>query len=96
MADELKTQLDRIEKVVGTLAEKTTRLEGAVDDLTAAVAKGFAGIEERMATKIELAEVEERLGGKIDGVNRRIDAEVDKRVEIETHVRKLETAVFSA
>ncbi len=133
--DETKTQLDRIEKAVGTLAEKTTGLEkavgalaektnglekavalldektthlgAAVDDLASAVAKGFADVEERMATKEDLAATEKRLeakmdvgfeqvAGKIDGLGRRIDNEVENRAQIETRVRKVEEVVFHA
>lgn len=101
MADEIKTQLDRIEKVVGTLAEKTSQTDKNVEDILEIVVSMKSYMESDLATKAELSELEkkmdtgfEEVNGKIDGLNRRIDNEVENRAQIETRVRKVEEAVF--
>ncbi len=76
---------------------KLDKIQKSIDDLTVAVAQGFLSIEERMATKVELAALEQKMetsfegvNGKIDGVHRRIDAELERTLTIEGRLVKVE------
>lgn len=80
--------------------EKLDKIQKSIDDLTAAVAQGFLSVEERMATKEELKSLEQKVdtgfegvNGKIDGLHRRIDAELERTLQLESRVVKVEEVV---
>jgi hypothetical protein len=86
LTESVDKRFDAVDKRFGASDKK-------IDDLTDVV----IFIKDRMATKEELREVEERLGnriiaveGKVDGVYNLIDQEVDKRKALEVRTTKLE------
>lgn len=71
-----------------------------IDDLAQMVARGFdqtATKDELISLKGELkgelASVEERLSAKIDGLGRRMDNELDKRVSLEHDLQEVKKHV---
>ena len=54
-----------------------------IDGLAIMVSKGFENVEAKMATKEDLKNLEERMNGKFEGVNRRIDDMSMNRVKYE-------------
>lgn len=100
-----------MDKSVGTLAEKTSQTDKNVEDILEIVVSMKGYIENNLVTKEGLSEeleslekkLEKRMdvgfeevNGKIDGLGRRIDNEVEHRAQIETRVRKVEEVVFPA
>lgn len=99
----MEEKLQRIEEKVDALTKVVTATSKTVDDLTAAVAKGFAHMEATMATKVELAALEKKVdygfegvNGKIEGLHRRMDAELEQKRLVEDRVSKIEAEVFPA
>ncbi|OGC86251.1 hypothetical protein A3D70_01550 [Candidatus Adlerbacteria bacterium RIFCSPHIGHO2_02_FULL_54_18] len=90
----MEERLQRIEEKVDTLAKVVTATSKAVDDLTAAVAQGFVHMETTMATKAEMNTGFEGVNGKIEGLHRRMDAELEQKRTIEDRVSKIEIEVF--
>ena len=72
------------------LQKQVTHIEEMVDSLARAVKEGF----ELTATKAEMNKGFEGVNSRLDGVNRRIDDEVDQRVELGLRVEKVEAKVF--
>lgn len=54
-------------------------------ELLESINRSFSKIEEKMATKEDLKNLEERMNGKFEGVNKRIDDFVVTRVKYEDH-----------
>ena len=97
----MEEKLQRIEQKVDALTKVVTATSKAVDDLTAAVAQGFSHMEATMATKVELAALEKKVdtgfegvNGKIEGLHRRMDAELEQKRVLEDRVSKIEVVVF--
>ena len=91
--------------------EQLSKLEKNVADVLEIVVSMKDYMEKNLVTKVELSEelnslekkLEKRMdvgfeevSGKIDGLGRRIDNEVENRAQIETRVRKVEEVVFPA
>ncbi len=89
--------------------EQLSKLEKNVADVLEIVVSMKDYMEKNLVTKVELSEelnslekkLEKRMdvgfeevNGKIDGLGRRIDNEVENRAQIETRVRKVEEVVF--
>ncbi|MGC9602149.1 MAG: hypothetical protein ABSE76_00180 [Minisyncoccia bacterium] len=70
--------------------EKIDHIEEVVDALARAVKEGF----DLTATKVEMAKGFEGVDSRLEGVNRRIDDEVDQRIELGLRVEKVEAKVF--
>ena len=70
--------------------EKIGYIEEVVDALARAVKEGF----DLTATKVEMAKGFEGVNARIEGINRRIDSEVDQRIELGLRVEKVEAKVF--
>ncbi len=90
--------LNRIEEKMDTLNRevlllaKTVGVTGkSVDDLTLAVAQGFAKTEERFEN---IDQQFEGANGKIEGLHRRMDAELEQKRVVEDRVSKIEVVVF--
>jgi tetrahydromethanopterin S-methyltransferase subunit G len=87
---EMEERFDKIDKNMESLHKDVLSFVGAtnkaVEDLTYAVAQGFAKVEERfekIGERFEKIDLQfEQTNGKIDGINRRIDNEADQRVEL--------------
>lgn len=75
------------------LNERFNRIEKNIDDLIEIVGV----IKDNMATKADLREgldqVREELGGKIDGIHRWMETEVEERKKLEDRVSKVEEVV---
>ena len=93
------------------MSEQLSKLEKSVEDVLEIVVSMKGYIENNLVTKEELSKelgslekkLEKRMdvgfeevNSKIDGLNRRIDNEVENRAQIETRVRKVEEVVFPA
>jgi hypothetical protein len=64
-------------------------------DVLDAVVKGFTAIEQKMATKEELAALSTRMNNGFTEVNRRIDKVVQPELDNHAHrIKKLEEEVF--
>jgi methyl-accepting chemotaxis protein len=70
--------------------QKINHIEEMVDALARAVKDGF----ELTATKAEMNKGFEGVNSRLEGVNRRIDDEVDQRIELGLRVEKVEAKVF--
>ncbi|MGC9599333.1 MAG: hypothetical protein ABSE18_03035 [Minisyncoccia bacterium] len=73
----LKTEL-KTELTATLTAAFTAAITEAIDGLARLVNKGFADIEERMATKEELRAVDGRLSHAIGQVDNRLSVAIDK------------------
>jgi len=81
MEDEkLQKQIDHIEKTVDIIAR--------------AVVSGFDEIKKDFATKADMNIGFEQVNGKIEGLHRRMDAELEQKRLIEDRVSKIEVKVF--
>ncbi len=83
-------------KTVGGLTTDVRDLTKTISNLASAVAKGFEGVDkrfEKMATKTDLRLVEQRLGGKIDGIRRSMDNEINVRKDIKNDIKKIKEHV---
>lgn len=85
------------------MSEQSSKLEKNVEDILEIVVSMKTYIESNLVTKAELTTLEkkvdagfEEIKSKTDGLNRRIDNEVENRAQIETCVRKVEEVVFPA
>jgi hypothetical protein len=65
-------------------SKKLEKIERILEDLAAATARNFRTIEEKLETEFE------GLNGKMEGVHRRIDAELERHAALESRVTKLE------
>jgi uncharacterized protein YoxC len=78
--EKIQKQIDHIEETVDTLAR--------------AVAQGFENItNEFVKVRTEMNTGFEGVNGKIDGLHRRIDAELERTLQLETRVVKVEEAI---
>ncbi len=89
------------------LQKQISHIEETVDILARAVAQGFESITSEFAkvrtemkggfalaaTKVEMNQGFEGVNGKVDGVHRRIDAELERTLQLESRVVKVEEAV---
>ena len=101
--DKIDKSIENLKNEVISLAQIVGVTSKAVDDLTAAVAQGFVHMEATMATKVELGALEKKVdtgfegvNGKIEGVHRRMDAELEQKRVLEDRVSKIEVVVFPA
>jgi len=84
----------------GTMDEKKIQdqinhVEKTVDIIARAVAEGFEEMrDEFKKVRGEVGAGFEAANGKIDGLHRRIDSELERTMQIETRVTKLEVEVF--
>ena len=69
--------------------KKIDNLTTLVEDFAVMVAREFQNIREEMATKNDLGRLRLELGGKIDGLRRSMDAEIEHRKDIKTDMRKI-------
>jgi uncharacterized protein YoxC len=85
-----------IEETVGTLVKKTAHIEETVDVLARSVAEGFEGMQKEFATKADMNIGFEQVNGKIEGLHRRMDAELEQKRVLGDRVSKIEVKVFPA
>ena len=87
----MNKRFDHLEQLIDGLADTTAKSFGAVNERFDTVDQQL----ERMATKEELStgldSVREELGGKIDGVQRAVDAAFERHSALEARVTKVET-----
>ena len=81
--------VERTDKNMSDLIEIVAALKSEVEDIKGDV----EDIKETMATKTDLAELREDLGGKIGGVQRGLDANFERHSALEARVSKFETEV---
>jgi len=88
----MEKRLDKIDKNIADLIE-----------ITIAVRDRLVDVEEKMATKVNLAALEKKVdegfegvNGKIEGLHRRMDAELEQKRVVEDRVSKIEIKVFPA
>ena len=108
MAEE-KSQLDRIEQTLGTLTQKVggidtnlgalTQQVGGLDKNLDALALATAENFERVGNNFERIEKKmdegfDGVNGKIEGLHRRMDAELEQKRVVEDRVSKIEVVVF--
>jgi tetrahydromethanopterin S-methyltransferase subunit G len=87
--NKIDERFSHVEEMIDTLAR-------AVKDgfeLTATKAEMTTGFE-LTATKVEMAKGFEGVNSRLEGINRRIDDEVDQRIELSLRVEKVEAKVF--
>jgi len=80
----MEEKLDRIEKNMGDLIEIVVSIKDNMvtrDELAS----------ELVGVRAEIASVREELGGKIDGVQRSVDAGFERHSALEARVSKIET-----
>ena len=70
--------------------EKLDKIQKSIDDLTEIVVAVTHRIGE-VETKVDVGF--EQVNGKIDGLHRRIDAELERTLQLETRVVKIEEVV---
>jgi len=99
-------KVDTIEKLAIEMREGFKRTNEKIDEkieqLAAITANGFRdvygridGLEKKMDEGFKSVDVRfEQVNGKIDGIGRRIDSEVDQRIELGLRVEKVEAKVF--
>ena len=77
---------------MGVMEERLDRMEKSINDLIGIVVAIKDYMTIKLATKEELAETEERLNAKIEGVQRSVDGAYELHSALEVRVTKLETA----
>jgi hypothetical protein len=88
-------RIDEIYEVVSFIKNQMVKGFADVEDRFVSLEDRFVSLEDRFVSlekKVDLHHDE--VIGKLDGVNRRIDNEVDKRKVLDVRASKLETKVF--
>jgi len=85
------------------MQKQINHIAEVVDGLALAVAKGFEDVKQELRGEMkvgfdkfdkQMGEGFEKVNGKLDGINRRIDNEADQRVELGLRVEKIEVKIF--